>query len=214
MNISILKRILVWVFALSLSVSAQGAFIGLDQQFPDIYANFLTTHYVKASATEGDLRISGFPSTLSLDGVPANLKTINGAGKSYLIDIKLDPLHPANATGDLTVVGRVAALGIPAGTVLLQGSLLEFGFDDNPGSQILEFLFKTTGGALQDKFPEVGVILNAQGEVSEGAFSNSFIADYKNGYSDNFAVPLPSSLASGLVVLYGLAVYRSCRRVR
>ncbi len=174
--------------------AAQAALIPLTlQDTPDIFASFLDVDY---DAGSDSLSITGFPLTYDDDGI--GMAETFGSGS---FDLRATVDDTGNATGGLLEIsGSIPGLGIndPL-TVLLTGTLTNFGFDESGGDP-LEFIFSVTGGQLAADYggigAEAGVI--ASGTNFPGNFMDNFHNDQGTGRAD-VAPPVPAPMTAAFI---------------
>lgn len=82
--------------------------------------------------------------------------------------------------------------GTGSSSLLLAGSLLDFGYLDTPGNDLFEFVFSVEDGALGALILDgaVGVQLIAETSSFAGSFGASFDADRIKGFAGSVVPPL------------------------
>ena len=181
----------------------------LHQQFPDIFADFLTVTYTASGGGSGTLTASGFASTLT---VPPTDPISGTTTYTLTANINAEALQ----SGTLTIDGKVAALGYNSGT-LLTGTLTGLSVGDN--SNIAYVTFTPTGGDAYTSGLFVksgGIILNLATVTPPSSaatfFASSFSSAGNTGVSDNFStIPEP---VTGVLTLMGLATCALASRRR
>lgn len=152
-------------------------------------------------------------------GYPASGGTIDG-GSSFYIDFSLTANITGGNGGDPTFVSGNFTLNeldcdgtfpptCTTGLQLISGNLVALGFA-NDTSQILEFLFDSTGGSLQPDYDAApggqgGIILSGTG-YNDNNFDSSFTATSSS--ADVAPVPVPAAMwlfGSGLLGLASIA---------
>ncbi|NNM27773.1 MAG: fibro-slime domain-containing protein [Phycisphaerales bacterium] len=137
-------------------------------RFPNIAAGFIDVEYDAAAET---LTASGTAFQVDHDGDAAT-PAVPISGGSFDITATVDNTGRASS-GNLTISGSIPGMGIP-GPTLLTGEIGLYG-STGVGSGLNEFVFKTSGGDLADRFgPAAGVILSAT------ACPGSYAADWDN----------------------------------
>lgn len=196
----------LWLLASLLTTlaagSAQAASLGLNlQDDPDFFSSLIQIDY---DSTLDEFTADGTTITLAPLGGGAQVPVTGG---SFLIEASIDGSGVASS-GTLTIEGMVSG----DGPSLLKGTLVDFGFVNEPDS--FEFIFSAAGGDLLADFggngAQVGVILGAG---SGSTFDGSFGADFTNGGDGTSdAAPLPEPGTLGLLLLgFGLALRRTFR---
>lgn len=185
----------LWFFA----APAVSAPLNLTQQFPDIQVSDLDIAYDAGtgSFTANQDAFAWFE--YSADGVSST-----GAGDwTYSLTASLDSGTGALTSGSLEIRDGSSA-------TQLSGDLTAFGFADDPtgDSDVFEFLFDVTGGALAGDFGALGgIIIVTDTSDFAGDFGTGFTAASTS--NDTFAVvPVPAAVwlfGSGLLGLAAAA---------
>lgn len=185
----------VWLYG----APALAAPLNLTQQFPDIQVSDLDINHdagtgsFTAAATSGDLfsfSADGSSSTEHFDW-------------TYSLDASLDTTGALNS-GSLAIQDG-------SNNTQLTGNLSAFGYLNDPegNSDVFEFQFDVTGGALDNDFGTLGgiIIVTKNDSNFDGNFGSSFSATSQS--SDTFAVvPVPAAVwlfGSGLLGLVTMA---------
>jgi hypothetical protein len=136
--------------------------------------------------------------------------------EAFVISIEVD--QNGNLVGgfdgdDLTVFGflDVDADGTPdIGGPLLTGEVTGFGHQDNGATDLYDFTFLVTGGALADLFgPQVAVSMQSEASTFAGSFVDSFGGRAKGTLG---AVPEPTTLVLLGSGVLGIAMAGTRRR--
>ena len=194
-----------WTFVLALLFHASmtagvawAAPLDLVPVLPDILADNINVSYDGA----GNFTASGATVSLEMDGLPG--PEVQYIGSAWDIVLTLDTVTGAPLGGTLTIGAAAFAVppAAPTGT-LLTADIDLFGFSDVGSSEVLEFIFNTTGGELSGDFaPQVGVILSSSGYVAGAGFDAAFSNSGSSGLADSFVVPEPSS-----ILLFGIGSF-------
>jgi hypothetical protein len=202
------RSIIAGAFAIAAALlgavdSAHAYTFTLNQQYPDIFADFLTVSYTGTGGT-GTLTASGFASTLTIP--PGN--SITGT-TTYTLTANISSENLAS--GSLTIDGKIAGLGYNSG-VLLTGTLT--GLSVQGGQDIVYVTFTPTGGDAKALYGKSGgIILNLATLTPPSSTATFFNANFSSngntGVSDNFStIPEPLTGLSGLMGLGALAITR------
>ena len=211
-HVGLAGMMLFCVFGLRAGDSQAALIPGLNQQFPDLTAGYISVSF---SAETGSFSAQGYGLSLATSPSPSDLHTMNFPAYQIFMTLNASGVP---SSGSLLVSGPATISDIGSfGDPLLTGALSQFGFGN--ASQPLEFIFNVTGGALQSPyFPsQIGVLLHDSG-FGGGTFGSDFTNDGQ-GTSDNFFVPSSSApipepsmfvTSMGLMILSGLAyLFRS-----
>jgi hypothetical protein len=179
--------------------------LNLTQAPPDISAGFVSINY---NAATGQFVASGFAAALDLDGVAPPEHLISGG--TFSLNVFLNTLTGEPISGTLTIGGTIAGLG--AGSPLLTGNVVDFGFIDPPGGHVFEFLFTPTGGSLSSMFaPQIGVIVTGSGP---NGFTLNSNYSATNGAADAFRLPEPGSAVIWAAPLVASAIWLCRRKIK
>lgn len=201
------------LFALALISTVTAAPLNLVPTKPDIFSDSILVTY---DAGSDSLLAQGYSWQL----VDTSLTTypISGA-QGFSISAIIDGSGNA-VSGSLSITGTISALS--AGSPLLTGSLIAFGFP-NSGDEPLEFLFEVTGGSLAyagmygvpGPASQIGVILSQTGS-NYIDWQHSF-DNYDNiigAVADSFAIPEPATCMFLAFGVLALSARRGRTRVR
>lgn len=129
-------------------------------------------------------------------------------GESFTIGITVDAagnLVGGNAGDDLSIIGFIDLDGngsLDVGGVLLTGEVTGFGYQENGATDLFDFTFSVTGGALAGAFGNVvGVSMQSERSSFAGNFENNFAGGAKGTLG---VIPEPTTtllLGSGLAGL-------------
>lgn len=213
---TVLASALACIFA-SAATSASAAPLNLSSTHPGDVASFYTdVHYLlDANPNTGTLTATGYALQFDVN----NQNIFNGT-----FDLSLTVERATGAVVD----GFVSISGETDGTpyfngLLIEGPILEFGFQDPPvaapSGSLFEFIFGVSGGALAAPYYSGfgGIIMNiANGSGTDdftGVFTAPFNNDGFNGFSDTFPTPTPEPSSFALLALGLLAmIWRVARR--
>lgn len=197
------------VAGLALASPASATLLGNSLAVPLLsFDNGGSTGY---DATSDLFSVNALPIALRLSpGAPPAFITPNlpAVGESFTIGITVDGggnLVGGNPGDDLSIIGFIDldADGTPdVGGVLLTGEVTGFGYQNNGATDLFDFTFTVTGGALSPIFGSA-VAVSMQSERS--SFAGSFETNFSGGAKGTLGViPEPTTtllLGSGLVGL-------------
>ena len=173
--------------------------LNLHTTFPDLYVD---TVHIEYDASTQTLTATGTPETLRLSA--PDWGTWIDWGSTFEINMKVNPSTGQPVSGSLTINGSVPS-PYNAGSPLLTGSISKFGFINQPGGQLFDFVFDSIVGSLSSTFGStVGVKINGWNTNFDGTFGSNFsnaANPYYRGTADVFAGPVPEPLT-----LAGLAL--------
>jgi hypothetical protein len=194
------------VLGLGASAPATASLLNVPMTFPLLsFDNGGNTTY---NATTDAFHVDAFPIAIRLNAADSpHFITPNPpvAGEYFKISILVD--DSGNLVGDdgangLSVFGFVDLDGdhvFDASGTLLTGTVTGFGFQNNGTTDLFDFTFDVTGGALASYFADsVGVSLQSE----RSNFADSFKTNFGGGAKGTLGnVPEPASL-----VLFGAGV--------
>jgi hypothetical protein len=205
-NVTMLAGI---VAGLALASPASATLLGNPVNFPLLsFDNGGTANY---DATADLFSVNANPIALRLGpGAPPRFVTPNppDAGEFFTINISVDDsgnLIGGTAGDDLAVFGFVDLDGDgtnDVGGLLLTGEVTGFGSQENGATDLYDFSFSVTGGALASAFGgSVGVSMQSERSTFTGSFADNFRGGAKGTLG---VIPEPTTmllLGSGVVGL-------------
>lgn len=211
------KAVVAAIGSLALASVSQAASLGLTSGSPDVFTNSMAINYQAGSFTA----ISDSNQIISVITPTATYDT-NGEGK-FDLEAQIDASGHLTG-GTITITGSLYSdtVSVPDVTynpssVLLIGTLTDFGYSLSTGGAEFQFKFNTTGGLFTTiGFPGLGgVILTS----TDARFGSSFLS-FANTISDapgkgdtiGLAVPTPASWAGGMALAGMLVVARGRSR--
>ncbi len=193
------------VLGLGASAPASATLLNVPVTFPLLsYDNGGKTTY---DATTDAFRVDAFPIAIRLNAAdtPHFITPTAAAGEYFTISIVVDDsgdLVGGGAGDDLAIFGFVDLDGdsvFDASGTLLTGNVTGFGYQNNGATDLYDFTFNVTGGALSSYFA-ADVVVSLQSERS--TFADSFEASFGGGAKGTLGnIPEPASL-----VLFGAGV--------
>ena len=197
------------IAALGMASASQAALVGTEVtlDYPNVHSTDIRTSY---DASTGILEAIGTPVELNrVEGVTDDFFTGGNDGDFYLkVKINNDGTADFNSSENKVLVR--GDFGDGNGIVDIFGShkLLTFGYDDAQGAGLFYFSFKNqVNSPIANGSMTLGVILSAGNVTAD--FSKNF--NSTNGKADTF-VPVPTSAASGLVLLGVLGAMAARRK--
>lgn len=197
------------VAGLALASPASATLLGNSLATPLLsFDNGGTANY---DATSDLFSVDALPIALRLTpGAPPRFITPNlpTAGEFFTIDITVDDL--GNLVGgiagdDLSIFGFIDLDGngtLDVGGSLLTGEVTGFGHQENGATDLFDFTFNVTGGALA---PLMGNVVAVSMQSERSSFTGSFSTNFVGGAKGTLGViPEPTTtllLGSGLVGL-------------
>jgi len=199
LNLSNATMLLGVVVGLAFAGSASATLLGNPVSFPLL--SFDNGGVLNYDATAETFQVAGNPIALRMTpGSPPRFVTPTpGANEFFDINISVD--HAGNLIGgsagdDLAVGGAVDLDGngtIDVSGTLLTGEVTGFGFQENGATDLYDFTFDVTGGALQSAFPStVTVSMQSERSTFNGSFEDSFHGGAKGTLGG--IVPEPTTL--------------------
>jgi hypothetical protein len=194
------------VLGLGVSAPATTNLLNMPVTFPLLsYDNGGTTSY---DANTDAFRVDAFPIAIRVNAAspPRFITPPVGAAEFFTISIVVDGagnLVGGGGGDDLSIFGSVDLNGdtiVDAAGSLLTGRVTGFGFQNNGTTDLFDFTFVVTGGALAQFFaPNVAVGLQSE----RSTFANSFQVSFGGGAKGTLGstIPEPASL-----VLFGAGV--------
>lgn len=196
---------------LALAAPSSATLLGNPLQFPLLsFDSGGSTSYDAASAI---LSVDALPIAFRLAvATPPRPVTPNppAAGELVTIDVVVDAagnLVGGVAGDDLTVLGFIDLDGngtLDVGGTLLTGEVIGFGFQDNAATDLYDFAFTVTGGALAPLFDRiVGVSMQSESSTFAGTFSDDFEGEAKGTIG---VIPEPATMLLVCAGVAGLAL--------
>jgi len=215
-KLGIVAGLAIAVAGFGLTRPASATLLGSPLAFPMLsFDNGGTTTF---DSTTGLLNVTASPIAIRLGAAqtPVFVVPDPSAGEGVIINVGLD--GSGNLIGgppgpDLTVIGSIDVNGdgTPEATgLLLTGEASGFGFQDNGATDLYDFTFNVSGGALAGLLgPSVAVSMQSERSTFAGNFGTNFQGGAKGTLGN---VPEPGTLlllGSGLAGLAGLGWRRN-----
>ena len=165
--------------------SSLAALLNVNPTYPKINYSSTVSNAVSYTASSGLFSVTAAPSTVNFSG--SQTKPVS-TPRNLQINIIVDntgALVGGVSGNDLVVSGTVT--GVVGGVtntysgVLLTGEVTAFGFLENGASDLYDFRFRITGGAMASLFCEqICVQLTSDNSTFTGSFHTNFIGRAKN----------------------------------